>query len=174
MELTIDDALAVLERTPQVLRAWLDGLPDAWLTASEGEGTFSPLDVLGHLIDGEDHDWIPRVRIVLKHGAARAFEPFDRFAFRERHARLDVQARLDLLARRRAESLAALRALELTPEDLARPGLHPELGAVTLGELLATWVVHDLGHLAQVARVMSKAYGAEVGPWAAYLPVLGR
>jgi len=174
MELSIDDALAVLERTPKVLRAWLEGLPERWLGASEGEGTFSPLDVLGHLIDGEEHDWIPRARIVLEHGAGRAFDRFDRFAFRERHAGLDAPARLDLFARRRAESLSALRALDLAPEHLARPGLHPELGPVTLGELLATWVVHDLGHLAQIARVMSKAYGSAVGPWAAYLPVLRR
>lgn len=174
MELTIDDAVAVLQRTPGALTALLEDLPGNWTEVDEGPETFSPLDVPGHLIDGEEHDWIPRARIILEHGEGRPFDPFDRFAFRERYAALDLGERLELFGRKRAENLAALREFELGPEGLARRGTHPELGAVTLGQLLATWVAHDLAHVAQVVRVMAKAYREAVGPWGAYLSILSR
>jgi hypothetical protein len=174
MAFRLDEALLVLERTPALLAAWLGGLPEAWLAADEGPGTFSARDVLAHLVSGEEDDWMPRVRVVLAHGEGKAFTPFDRFAFRERFAGLSTAALLERFARLRAEGLAALRALELGPRELERRGRHPELGAVTLEQLLATWVVHDLGHLAQIARVQAKRYRAEVGPWRAYLPVLER
>lgn len=166
------EARAVLERTPGTLRALLHGLPDVWTAADEGPGTFSPLDVLGHLIEGERRDWIPRLRVVLEHGEARAFEPFDRFAFRESCAALDLDARLARFEELRGESLAALDARVLTAADLDRRGRHPEFGPVSVRELLATWVVHDLGHVAQVTRAMAGRYREAVGPWVAYLPVL--
>ena len=167
------EVVAVLERTPQVLRALLSGLQGAWTTADEGPDTFSALDVVGHLIDGERQDWISRARTILEHGPQETFEPFDRFAFRTNFADLDLEQRLELFARERAACLEDLAALELDPEDLDRRGMHPELGEVTLGELLATWVTHDLAHIAQIARVMAHRYGDAVGPWKQYLSIPG-
>jgi hypothetical protein len=168
------DAQAILERTPAVLRSWLADLPDGWLEADEGPDTFSPLEVLGHLIHGERTDWMTRARLILEHGTARAFEPFDRFAHRREFAGWSAQRLLDEFARLRAGNLADLRGLPLTEGALAHQGRHPDLGTVTLRELLATWVVHDLSHLAQIARVMAKRYGEDVGPWRAYIPILDR
>jgi hypothetical protein len=174
MEFDLADGIAVLRRTPAAIRALLTDLPDAWLRATEGPDTWSPFDVLGHLIDGEETDWIPRARIILARGPTPAFEPFDRF----RHLRLnrDTPAAelLDRFGRLRAANLAVLEGFRLTPADLALEGLHPELGRVTLRQLLATWVAHDLGHVGQIVRVMAKQYGAAVGPWRRYLPVLTR
>ncbi len=168
------DGIAVLRRTPAVVRALLADLPDAWLRATEGPDTWSPFDVLGHLIDGEETDWVPRARIILAGGPRPVFEPFDRF----RHLRLNrgtpVEVLLDRFARLRSENLAVLEGLRLTPAQLALEGVHPELGKVTLGQLLATWVAHDLGHVGQMVRVMAKRYGDAVGPWRRYLPVLTR
>lgn len=168
------EAIAVLERTPAVLRAWLGGLPEAWITADEGPDTFSPFEVLGHLVSGERTDWMPRVRRILDHGDTLAFEPFDRFAHRTVSAGVPLAALLDEFTALRRRNVEALRALALTERDLERTGLHPDLGRVTLRQLLATWTVHDLAHLGQVARVMAKRYGADVGPWAAYLRILSR
>ena len=168
------EALAVLERTPAVLRAWLADLSDAWLTADEGPETFSPLEVLGHLVHGERGDWMARTRIILEHGTSQAFEPFDRIAHRRDFAGWTAARLLDELARLRGANLEALRALEITAADLDREGQHPALGTVTLRALLATWVAHDLSHMAQIARVMAKRYRNDVGPWSAYLPILSR
>jgi hypothetical protein len=165
---------SILERTPRVVSALLRELPPSLLHGREGPDTWSPFEVLGHLIHGERTDWIPRARVILQHGEARAFEPFDRFAHLAEFEGWRAVELLDLFTRLREESLAALRALRLQPADLARRGRHPELGAVTLGQLLATWVVHDLGHVAQIARVQARQFRADVGPWGAYLPVLGR
>jgi len=175
--LDLAHAVAVLERTPGVLVAWLRGLPDAWLDARpEGPESFSPRDVLGHLISAEREDWIPRARIILEHGERRAFEPFDRFAFRREIEGRSLEELLDDFARLREAGLADLAELRLTAGDLARTGRHPDpgIGTVTLGHLLATWVVHDLSHLGQIARVMGKRYAEAVGPWAPYLPMLKR
>jgi hypothetical protein len=173
MEFDLDRGTAVLERTPGALRALLHGLPPEWVEANEGPDTWSPFDVLGHLIHGERTDWIARARILLEHGESRAFDPFDRFAmFRESRGKTLAEL-LETFAALRAQSLQALRELGLAPVDLRRTGKHPDLGVVTLGQLLATWVVHDLGHLAQIARTMAKQYAGAAGPWAAYLPVLG-
>jgi DinB superfamily len=170
----LDRALEVLERTPRAIEAVLGGLSPEWLTVNEGPETFSPVDVLGHLIHGEETDWIPRARIILEHGEARAFEPFDRFAFRRTLAGVPLPTLLATFARLRASSLSTLRALDLQPAQLALRGTHPSLGPVTLEQLLATWVVHDLGHLGQITRVMAKHYREDVGPWREYLPVLDR
>jgi hypothetical protein len=141
---------------------------------NEGPESFSPKDVIGHLIHGEETDWLPRVRRILEHGESRAFTPFDRFGFREKNRSVPVAELLARFARLRAENLDALEALKLQPADLERRGTHPALGAVTLRQLLATWVVHDLDHLGQVSRVMAKQYRAEVGPWVEYLGILTR
>lgn len=174
MSLDLAQRIAVLERTPAVLRALLSGLPDEWTHENEGPDTWSPFDVVGHLIDGEETDWMVRARIVLSPGPERRFEPFDRF----RHLRLNrghtLAELLDRFAELRARNLADLAALDLGPAELARTAEHPALGPVTLDQLLATWVAHDLNHLAQIARVMAKQVGDEVGPWKEYLSILQR
>ena len=165
------DAVAVLERTPASLGTLLNGLPDSWIRATEGGDTWSPYDVIGHLIHGERTDWIPRVRHIMA-GETRAFEPFNRTAqFAESEGK-EVVELLATFADLRRQNLAALVGMNLTPADFERQGLHPELGEVTLGQLLATWVVHDLDHVAQIARTMAKRYEGAVGPWTSYLSVL--
>lgn len=172
MNYRIEEAVQVLARTPCVLSALLDGLSDDWTSGDEGEDTFSPFEVVGHLLQGERHDWIPRARIILESGEDRPFEPFDRFAHREESRNSSMETLLSEFAAARQQSLLALEAMRLAEGDLDRRGTHPELGVVTLRQLLAAWVVHDLGHLAQVARVMGKQYTDQVGPWWQYMPVL--
>ena len=169
----IDEAVAVLQRTPGVLRSLLAGLPDVWITGNEGPGTWTPYEVLGHLIHGERADWIPRVRHLLEHGETRPFAPFDREAMLREPSGQTVEQLLDTFDALRRESLAQLSQLSLTDADLLRRGLHPALGAVTLNQHLATWVAHDLTHIAQIARAMAVQYREAVGPWHAYLSILG-
>jgi hypothetical protein len=170
----LTDGMAVLERTPHTLRAMLAGLPSTWIDATEGPETWSPYVIVGHLIHGERTDWIPRAQLILAQGPERRFAPFDRFAqFRESQGR-SLADLLDEFARLRAENLATLAGWRLTDAQLALQGEHPDFGPVTLRQLLATWVAHDLGHVAQTARVMAKQYRAAVGPWRAYLPVMDR
>lgn len=176
-EFDLGEAVAILGRTPATLDALVRGLPDIWVRGNEGRGedgrdTWSAFDIVGHLIVGERTDWMPRARIILENGEARAFDPFDRFAqFRASQGKT-LEQLLDEFARLRRENLAALRALNLQPGDLTRRGRHPELGVVTLSELLATWAVHDLTHLHQLSRVMAHQYRDAVGPWSAYIGVL--
>jgi uncharacterized damage-inducible protein DinB len=174
MEFQIDQAVGILRRTPLTLDALLGGLPDEWLSATEGADTWSPFDVVGHLIHAEETDWIPRARIIIAHGEAQAFEPFDRSAMFEKSKGMSMDALLDSFGRLREENLAELKQMNLTDEALDARGKHPDLGTVTLKQLLATWVVHDLSHVGQIVRVMAKQYGEAVGPWQAYLSVLSR
>lgn len=174
MEFRLDEAREILGRTPAALNSLLGGLPDGWVVANEGPESWSPFDVLGHLIAGEETDWIPRARIILEHGEGRAFEPFDRFAMFEKSRGKSLNELLATFERLRGESLRELEALNITPEMLERRGTHPGLGVVTLGQLLSAWVVHDLGHVGQIVRVMAKQYGEAVGPWREYLSVLSR
>lgn len=172
MQFRLSEATEVLTQTPSVLSALLRGKSPAWLNARKSPDSFSPLDVLGHLMHGEITDWIPRVRMILEHGDTQAFEPFDRFGFQSLIAGKSADALLDEFAELRRQSLAALRELDVREEQLALPGRHPELGAVTLGNLLATWVVHDLGHIAQIVKSMAGEYREAVGPWRAYTTIL--
>jgi hypothetical protein len=172
MNFDLELSTQVLARTPGALHALLDGLPDPWTRTTEGPETFSPFDVVGHLIDGEETDWIPRARIILDRGPNPAFEPYDRFRHRARNAGRTLPSLLEEFGRLREGNLALMRSWKLTPADLELPGLHPSLGSVTLRQLLASWVVHDLGHLAQAARVMAKQLRRDVGPWEPFLPVL--
>ena len=174
MDLEPREAIAVLERTPSALQALLGGLSEGWIAADEGPDTFSARDVVGHLIHGEETDWVPRLRIILAHGEAVPFTPFDRFAFRTTCAGRSMADLLDRFARLREANLQEVRGLDLDAAMLGRTGTHPALGRVTLAQLLAAWVVHDLGHLKQVARVMARQYRDAVGPWRAYLTVLDR
>ncbi len=168
----MDDALALLARTPPTLDALLRGLPDPWIAAHEGGQTWSPFDVVGHLIHGERTDWIPRARIILEHGEARAFDKFDRFAQFDVSEGRTLGSLLDEFASLRRENLRELESMRLTDAELERRGRHPELGVVTLRQLLATWVAHDLDHVVQVSRVLARQYSDEVGPWRAYLRVI--
>lgn len=166
--------MAVLERTPHTLRALLGGLRPEWTDATEGPDTWSAYDIVGHLIHGERTDWIPRARIILAQGADRRFAPFDRFAQLRENRGKTLGDLLDEFARLRGENVTTLAGWRLTREQLALEGEHPAFGAVTLRQLLATWVAHDLNHVAQAARVMAKQYRAAVGPWRAYLPIMDR
>jgi len=172
VQFTLELSLDVLERTPATLRALLGGTAAPWIRGTEGPGTFSPFDVIGHLIDGEETDWMPRARIILARGTSRRFEPYDRFRHQARNASRTLESLLTEFAQLRAANLALLKSWRLGDAELSLPGEHPSLGPVTLRELLAAWVVHDLEHVAQVARVMAKQYRSEVGPWVPYLPVL--
>jgi hypothetical protein len=169
---SLAQARTQLARTPAILDVWLRDLPEAWLRANEGGESWSPFDVVGHYIHGEKADWIPRLKRILDHGTAVPFDKFDRFAqFRDSEGK-PLSALLDEFAERRAASLAALDAFALTDADLDRRGLHPELGEVTVRNLLACWVAHDLDHLMQVARVLAHRHRDEVGPWRRYLRVI--
>ena len=172
MDFQLDQAVAVLRRTPDALNALLRDLPDEWTRQNEGPATWSPFDVVGHLIHGEEADWIPRARIILTAGEARVFDVFDRHAQSEKSQGKSLNELLDEFARLRTNSLAMLASWQLTTDDLRKTGRHPEFGAVTLGQLLATWTAHDLGHLAQITRVMCRQYTQAVGPWRAYLSLL--
>ena len=174
MNFDLAQSYAVLERTPGVLRALLAGLPETWTTPNEGPDTWSAFNVVGHLIDGEATDWMARARIVLAQGENRRFAPFDRFRHLAATKGKTLAELLDRFAALRERNLADLKAFALGPAQLALTGEHPALGTVTLEQLFATWVVHDLGHIAQIARVMAKQYGVAVGPWQEYLPVLHR
>jgi hypothetical protein len=172
MGFDLPPTIALLSRTPSALNALLRDLPQTWTHSSEGGKTWSPFDIVGHLIHGERTDWMPRARIILQYGENHAFDPFDRLA-QERESRgKSLGELLDEFARLRSENLEALRAMKLKPEDFDRRGRHPALGVVTLSQLLATWAVHDMTHLHQLSRVMAYQYREAVGPWSAYLGVL--
>jgi len=174
MDFQLDHAKEILRRTPATLNSLLYGLSDEWLLSNEGPDSWSPFDIMGHLIHAEEADWIPRARVILDYGEKRAFEPFDRFAMFEKSRGKSIGELLAEFERLRAESLRELEAMNLTPEMLGKRGAHPDLGVVTLSQLLSTWVVHDLGHIGQVVRVMAKQYKEAVGAWQEYLPILRR
>ncbi len=165
-------AVEILERTPQVLNNLLHGVSDEWIMSNEGPDTFSPYDVVGHLIHGEKTDWVVRAKIILEHGVKKPFDPYDRFAQYEESRGKSLQQLLDEFEMIRHENVAWLQSMQLTEEELERKGLHPVLGEVTLRNLLSTWVVHDLTHLAQITRVMAKQYKEEMGPWPEFFRIL--
>jgi uncharacterized damage-inducible protein DinB len=174
MEFQLGHATEILRRTPATLNSLLRQLPEEWTRSNEGPESWSPFDVMGHLIHAEEADWITRARIILEYGEKRAFEPFDRFAMFEKSRGKSLGELLDRFEQLRGENLRHLQEMSLTSEMLGKQGAHPELGVVTLGQLLSTWVVHDLGHIGQIVRVMAKQYREAVGAWQAYLPVLSR
>lgn len=172
MDFDLNASVNLLGRTPAALDDLLTGIDERWETGREGPETFSPFDVVGHLIDGEETDWLPRARIILSRVPDPRFEPYDRFRHRARNAGRSLESLLDEFARLRRANLETLTSWRLTDTELDLHGTHPVYGRVTLRQLLAGWVVHDLGHLAQVARVMAKQYRDAVGPWLPVLPVL--
>ena len=174
LDFDLEKTILILARTPRVLQSMLAGLPTEWTSSNEGPDTWSPYDVVGHLIHAEETDWIVRARIIMAQGKDRRFEPFDRsghLQMTQGRTVAQLLARFEVL---RKANLAELRTMQLGPGQLELMGEHPDFGPVTLRQLLATWVVHDLGHVAQISRVMAKQYRTAVGPWEAYLPVLRR
>ena len=174
MTFDFNKSVEILSRTPVVLDHLLHGLSSEWLKNNEGEGTWTPYDILGHLIHGEKTDWIPRAEIMLSNSVDKTFTPFDRFAQAKEDQTRSIQSLLEEFKVLRASNLKKLQALEINDTKLKQQGVHPELGKVNLKELLSSWVVHDLGHIAQISRVMAKQYTDEVGPWIAYLGILNR
>lgn len=172
MQFSLPKSIEILESTPQVLEAWLGGLSDAWILANEGPDTWSAFDIVGHLIHGEETDWIPRMQIILSDKEDKTFDTFDRFAQYEKSKGKSMRQLLDEFKLARQKSLETLLAQQLTPADLQKTGTHRILGEVTLSNLLATWVAHDLNHIAQIARVMANQYKADAGPWVAFLRIL--
>jgi hypothetical protein len=174
MEFQLDHAKEILRRTPATLHSLLRHLPQEWALSNEGPESWSPFDIVGHLIHAEEADWVPRAKIILDYGEKGTFEPFNRFAMFEKSRGKSLGDLLDRFEWLRGESLKELESMNLTSQMLGKRGTNPDLGVVTLSQLLSTWVVHDLGHIGQVVRVMAKQYTEEVGAWQAYLPVLSR
>ena len=172
MEFNLAEGIQILSKTPEVISNLLKGLPETWLKTNEGGDTWSPYDVVGHLIHGEKTDWIPRAQIILSEAEDKTFVPFDRFAQFESSKGKTLEQLLTELGNVRVENIRKLQSLNITEQTLEKQGIHPEFGPVTLQQLLATWVAHDLGHINQITRVMAKNYKVEVGPWKKYLSVL--
>ena len=172
MKFDLDKSYQILERTPSVLRVLLSDLSEDWVQGNEGPETFSPYDVIGHLIQGEKTDWRARATMILESGTSQSFVPFDRFAQFEESKGKSLSELLDEFEKLRALNLEWLSSLKLTATDLDKKGVHPSLGQVTLRQLLSTWVIHDLTHIAQVTRVMAKQYKEEMGPWVEYFRIL--
>lgn len=172
MKFDLNSSVEILERTPGVLHTYLSGLSKDWVQANEGPDTWSPFDIVGHLIHGEKTDWIPRLKIILNDQLHKPFDSFDRYAQFENSKGKSLEFLLEEFSNLRNQNLTLLKSLNLTEEDLNLKGVHPELGQVSLRALLATWVTHDLGHIAQISRVMAKQYRHEVGPWLAYISIL--
>lgn len=172
MEYSLEKAVEILERTPAVVRSMLHGLSDDWLLANEGPETFSPYDVVGHLVHGEKSDWTARIKMIMEFGTSRTFERWDRFAMYEESKGKSMQRLLDEFASLRKQNMDWFKALNLTVADFNKKSMHPVLGEVTLKNLLSTWVVHDLTHIAQITRVMAKQYKSEMGPWPEFFRIL--
>ena len=174
MEYQFNKSFEILERTPRVIRTLLSGLSDEWTMNNEGGNSWNAFDIVGHLIHGEETDFIPRIKKILEDSGDKKFEPFDRSAKYERGRGKSFNWLLDEFTAVRKESLVYIRSLQIEESQLSKTAIHPAFGEVTLRELLATWTAHDLGHIAQIARVMAKQYREAVGPWIEYLPVLTR
>jgi len=172
MNFKIDKAIEILERTPLTIETLLKGISPEWLKNNEGKNTWSPYEIVGHLIHGEKTDWIPRAMIILSNSENKTFEPFDRFAQMKENQEKTIEELLEEFKQLRNENLEKLVSLQINNSHLTKKGIHPELGEVNLKELLSCWVVHDLGHISQITRVMAKQYKDEVGAWEEYLGIL--
>lgn len=174
LDFKLPEAIEILSQTPQTLYAMLSGLSDTWIFCNEGKDTFSAFDSVGNLIHGEKTDWMPRIETILNYNTQKAFEPFDRFAQFKNSEGKQLHQLLVEFQNLREQNIKKLKALQLTQTQLQLKGLHPALGEVTLKQLLATWTTHDLGHIAQICRVLAKQYKHEIGPWKAYLPIVNQ
>lgn len=169
---SLDKSFEILEKTPDVLMVLLNGLSNEWLVSDEGEDTWNTKDILAHLIHGEDTDWIPRMKIILDQGKNREFEPFGRDGFKDKYGNMSLDNLLDQFMAKRKNSLKMFKLFSITEDELELKGVHPEFGEVTLEQLISAWVVHDLGHIAQITRVMAKHYKTDIGPWGKYSPIV--
>ena len=174
MKFDLNNSIEILEKTPKILESYLSGLSNNWLKNNEGKNTWSPYDIIGHLIFGEKTDWIIRTKTILSQSENKMFEPFDRFAQLKEDQNKPISELLTEFKSLRESNLKELKSLNITNKDFRLKGIHPEFGEVTLDQLLSTWVVHDLGHISQISRVMSKQYEKNVGPWKAYLGILNK
>ena len=172
MQYNVSKAIEILERTPGVLNQLLQGISEEWIKNNEGENTWSPYDVIGHLVHGEEVDWLVRTKIILEFEDAKTFEPFDRFAQFEKSKGKSIDELLKEFEQLRKANLEEFKNLNISESDLDKKGSHPGLGSVTLRNMLASWVAHDLGHITQISRVMAKQYSSEIGPWHAYLAIM--
>ena len=172
MDFNLNHSVLILEKTPEVINAMLQNIPEPWAYNNEGKDTWSPFDIIGHLVHGEHTDWIPRAKIILSDQAQKNFEPFDRFAQFENSKNKSLETVLQEFQQLRKLNIEQLKAFHLTEEQLQLTGNHPELGTVTLQQLLATWVVHDLSHIHQITRVLAKNYTDQVGPWVQYISII--
>lgn len=172
MKFTINNSIEILERTPNTLHKLLYNISNDWSQNNEGENTWSPYDVIGHLIHCDEYNWLPRIKVALSDTLVKKFEPLDRFAQLEKSKGKTLNQLLDNFVQVRASSLKSLVSLNITNEQLSNVAIHPELGSVTLSQLISTWVVHDLDHISQITRVMAKQYKAEIGPWIQYMKIL--
>ncbi|MED1470683.1 DinB family protein [Bacillus salipaludis] len=172
MNFNLNEAIEVLERTPQTLEYFLSGLSKEWLQSNEGEGTWNISEVVGHLIEGEKHDWIPRLEIILQEGEGKPFPPFDRYSHLKENPKRSIEEKLQEFKTMRTQNVTKLKNLIETERHLELTGMHPALGKVQIRELLSTWVVHDLTHISQIVRVMAERYRTDVGPWIEYLGIL--
>ncbi len=174
MNFQLEQSIEVLSRTPATLTALLQNISAPWYLSDEGPDTWTPYDVVGHLIHAEETNWIPRAKMILEHGEAQTFPPFNRFAMFELYRTQTMKELLAIFADWRARNLATLKGWKLSEAQLDLTGTHPDLGQVTLRQLLATWVVHDLNHVGQIVAAMSKSYTEAVGPWRQFLGILNR
>lgn len=174
MTLEINKSIEILEKTPAVLQHLLGGISKGWTQNNEGDDTWSPFDVVGHLVHGEKTDWIPRLQLIMQHSDSQTFEPYDRFAQFKLSEGKSMSDLLEEFGSCRKNNISILKGLNLSEEDLKRKAIHPSLGLVTMKQLIAAWVVHDLGHIAQISRVMAKQYQTEIGPWSQYLTIVQR
>ncbi|HEY1040177.1 MAG TPA: DinB family protein [Bacteroidia bacterium] len=174
MNFSIEHSIQILERTPQSLRSLLYKLDENWTQNNEGGETWSPYDVIGHLVHCDEENWIPRIEVVLSDSAVRKFEPLNRFAQFEKSKGKNINELLDHFVGIRHSSMAKLKILNITNEQLSKTAIHPEFGSVSLSQLISAWVVHDLDHISQITRVMAKQYKAEVGPWIQYMRILNQ
>ncbi len=172
MKYTVEDAIEILKRTPSILEALVKDLPEQWSKVNEGGETWSVYDIVGHLIHGETTDWVNRMEIILRQSEDRTFPPFERFAMIEESKGKSLNQLVAEFAEVRKKNIAILLSKNLTEAQLDLKGIHPKFGEVTLRQLLSTWVAHDMGHLAQMARVIAKQYKEEAGPWVEYLRIL--
>ncbi|KKB71629.1 MULTISPECIES: DinB family protein [Bacillus] len=172
MNFQLKEAIEILERTPKTLSYMLTGLSNSWINCNEGEATWSAFDVVGHLIEGEKNNWIPRIEMILTKGETETFPPFDRFSQLQQNADKTIKELLSEFVKLRRENVETLRRLIQPHTDFEQTGVHPEFGVVKLREQISTWVAHDLTHISQIARVLAKRYQEDVGPWKAYLRIL--
>jgi len=173
MKFDRERSVQILSRTPLVLETLLDGLDHQWIYANEGPDTWNAFDIMGHFIEGEKTDWIPRMQIILSNAPDKKFQKFDRFKQFEQSKGKNISQLIAEFKKLREENLKILADTTLDEKTLSMTGIHPEFGDVTLRQLLSTWVTHDLAHLLQVSRVMAKQYKEEIGPWTKYFSVFG-